>query len=246
MKRYFPVFRTVLECEGGMWTGCLKGILIPNSPFIWILIPIVQWFAGRREQLRPRTLHHREGADRCGDRSDQEWVTFISHSCHKYCCNTMAWMWRVWGIIWGLTERCESMQGFLIFHSFGGGTGRRVDFIFERKLLEIIFMIHSTFILQWLPLPDDGKTLCGLRQEVEARVLRLPGATGKHNFFSHHNFLTTSRERIQKCNHETVIASGKYNALMTLRWTSLQRKKILCKQFCLRIKNEEDNGHQNK
>uniref|UniRef100_A0A1I8JQF7 Tubulin domain-containing protein n=1 Tax=Macrostomum lignano TaxID=282301 RepID=A0A1I8JQF7_9PLAT len=50
---------------------------------------------GRRQQLRQRPLHHRQGADwhRSGSRSNR------------------------------LAENCAGLQGFLVFHSFGGGTG---------------------------------------------------------------------------------------------------------------------------
>ena len=46
-----------------------------------------------------------------------------------------------------LTDNCDGLQGFLIFHSFGGGTG-------------------SGFLL-----PPDGASVGGLWQEVQARSL---------------------------------------------------------------------------
>ncbi|KAJ8350297.1 hypothetical protein SKAU_G00254270 [Synaphobranchus kaupii] len=56
-----------------------------------------------------------------------------------------------------LADQCTGLQGFLIFHSFGGGTG-------------------SGFTL-----PADGTPLCRLRQEVQAGVCRLPSSAGVHS-----------------------------------------------------------------
>ena len=55
-----------------------------------------------------------------------------------------------------LADQCTGLQGFLVFHSFGGGTGSR----FTSLLME-----H----------------LCRLWQEVQAGVLHLPSPPGFHS-----------------------------------------------------------------
>lgn len=66
---------------------------------------------------------------------------------------------------WGLTERCSSLQGFLIFHSFGGGTGRSISFW---KLI-----LHFFLYFQWFRIARNGETVCGLWKEGQTGVLRL-------------------------------------------------------------------------
>ena len=63
-----------------------------------------------------------------------------------------------------LADNCDGMQGFLVFHSFGGGTGSGfTSLLMERYVTGLLYFSHL-------------QTLGRLRQEEQARVQRVPGA----------------------------------------------------------------------
>ena len=78
----------------------------------------------------------------------------------------------------GLQVNCSTvpyftvlLQGFLVFHAFGGGTG------YCNINLSLIDVKH--FEQVWVHLAADGEAQSGVREESQARVCHLPRPSGK-------------------------------------------------------------------
>ena len=65
-----------------------------------------------------------------------------------------------------LADQCTGLQGFLIFHSFGGRSRSFSPRVFEPG-------VSPRWNWLWLHLVVDGTTLGGLREEIETRVRHL-------------------------------------------------------------------------
>ena len=119
---------------------------------------------GRCKQLRQGTLHHWEGAD--------------THNLRKG--GTVIMLESSWSVqIRRMAGKCSGLQGFLVFHSFGGGTGSGFSsLLMEQLSVRTASLGASSCFLFHLSNQKEQKVLTqgGLSEESKAGIFNLPGA----------------------------------------------------------------------
>ena len=70
-----------------------------------------------------------------------------------------------------LADQCTGLQGFLIFHSFGGTLQPEM----------VLYSTNDPFLSRWhwlgLHIALDGTSQCRLRKEIEARIRRVSSSS---------------------------------------------------------------------